>query len=455
LWVAVIVTLATAASVASGTALATPAKGPGAADYTTAPYRVTNNSYAFGQAPVFMPDGRVVFGKDFGTGDGNQVYIVGFTGSGLRCLTCGEPGPNGVPTVRPQGDWILFHSWRGHNVTLGSPGYGGLGTALWIMRPDGSHLTQLTDAQPAGAPPGNGEGYDDYHAYWSPNGKHIVYTHLNWNFVSGGGQGKWDVRVADFVNDSRGPRLTNIRVVRPDDGHWYETQWWAPDGSGFLYTETWGTAMNPELFFCRLTPAGCRTTRLTDNPAWDEQAIFTPDMKDVIFMSSRDHPGFFNTFAQLAQDAGLTTDEDYLLTLPVFEVGFLQPVAQESTDLYELDLRTHSVRRLTTDGDSGWVIPEFTWNPSNRFLMWTETKFVDGYAVRLPLDPVAQLQATAQALQSPPKLPPVSNLTALGATVPILQRTRILQFELGLRSSPSTEWLLARRQRRVRHGRSR
>ena len=91
---------------------------------------------------------------------------------------------------------------------------------------------------------GSGEGEDDYHAYWSPDGKRIVYAHLSWNFITSNGQGKWDVRVANFVG-GRQPHLTNVRVVRPANGHWYETQWWAPDGSGFLYTETSGNAVTP------------------------------------------------------------------------------------------------------------------------------------------------------------------------------------------------------------------
>ena len=44
----------------------------------------------------------------------------------------------------------------------------------------------------------------------------------------------------------------DVHRVRPPNGHWYETQWWAPDGSGFLYTETVDTSLNNELFFCRL-----------------------------------------------------------------------------------------------------------------------------------------------------------------------------------------------------------
>jgi hypothetical protein len=378
---------------------------------------------------VFMPDGRVVFGKDFRTGDGTQVYIANQDGRGLRCLTCGQPAPNNVPAVRPQGDWILFHSWRGHHITLGSHGYGGIGSALYVMRPDGSRVTALTGTDPAR---GAGEGEDDYHAYWSPDGRRIVWAHLNWNFITDGGQGRWDVRVADFVDDGvHPPHLANVRVVRPANGHWYETQWWAPDGSGFLYTETWGTAMDTELFFCRLTASGCQVTQLTDVPAWNEQALFTPDGKDVIFMSSRDHPGFFNSFAVLARDAGLTADEDYLLVLPIFEAAFLQPVAQEATDLYELDLATGSVRRLTDSGNDGWIVPEFAWSPTDGSLWWTEQRFPTGLRVPFPLNPVQQLSDTAQYLQNPDINPGSVTSGNVLEALPLEARTRVLRFALG------------------------
>jgi Tol biopolymer transport system component len=410
------------------------------ADSSTGAFSVTQNLYAFGQAPVFMPDGRVVFAKDFGDGSGQQVYISSATldGSDLHCLTCtpqAPAAPNGVPAVRPQGDWILFHSWDKRNVRVGSPGFGGLGSALYVMRPNGSGVTQLTGLDAAH---GSGEGEDDYHAYWSPDGKHVVWAHLNWNFVTDSGQGKWDVRIAPFVDDGvTPPHLQDTTVVRPANGHYYETQWWAPDGSGFLYTESWGTAMNLELFYCRVTfdaagiPAPCdatNTTRLTDSPAWDEQALFTPDVKNVIFMPTRDHPGFFNTVTGLTNAAGLTTDEDYLLVLPLFEAGFLQPVAQEATDLYELNLATGSVRRLTRNGDDGWIIPEFTWDPTNRFLMWTEARFPDGLRVPLPFDAARQLRQTTGYLRGlkppPPAVPTPGDLQPL----PLERRTEIGRF---------------------------
>jgi Tol biopolymer transport system component len=397
--------------------------------YATAGYAVTTSTATFGQAPVFMPDGQVVYGEDLGHGAGTQIYIANQNGTDRSCLTCELKAPNNVPAVRPEGDWILFHSWLGHDITLGSPGYGGLGSALWVMRPNGSDPTQLTETQKGF---GADEGYDDYHAYWSPDGDQVVWAHLNWNFVDGQGQGKWDIRVANFTVSASGvPSLTDVRVVRPANGSWYETQWWAPDGSGFLYTQTSGTALDTELFFCRLTASGCQVTQLTDSASWNEQAIFTPDGQDVIFMSSRDHPGFFNTLVQLTKDADLTTSEDYLLILEVFEASYEQPVAQEATDLYELDLATGSVRRLTTDGDAGWVTPEFAWNPSHTFLMWTEFRYPPGLRVPLPLNLAVQVQQTAQFLTHPP----LSSITlpssnALQPSLPLQTRTRILRFNL-------------------------
>ena len=409
-------------------ALAPVAQARESSPYTSAPYTVTTHRYAFGQAPMFMPDGRrVVFGKDFKNGDGMQVYMTRRDGSRRRCLTCGQPSRNNVPAPSPNGKWILFHSWRGHYLTIGSPGYGGMGSALYVMRPDGSHVTRLTGLDSAR---GAGEGEDDYHAYWSPDGRRVVYTHLNWNFVTNGGRGRWDIRVADFVDDGRHPpRLRNVRVVRPPNGHWYETQWWKPDGSGFLYTETWRYAMNTELFFCRLTPRGCRTTQLTNNPSWNEQALFTPDGKDVVYMSSRDAPGFFNTWAEITRSAGLTADEDYLLTLPVFEAAFLQPVAEETTDLYLLDPKLGSTRRLTYDGRDGWIVPEFTWDPKGRELWFTENRLPPGARIAMPLDPAKELREAAQMLRHPPT-PDASKVVAGDAALPVEQRTRRLRFHL-------------------------
>jgi hypothetical protein len=395
--------------------------------YMSAPVKLSTNKYTWGQAPVFMPDGQVVASDDFGnTPYNNQTYIGNVNGTDLKCLTCELGSENLVPAVRPQGDWILFHSWSGHHLTLGAPGYGGIGSELYAMRPNGTDVTKLYEDPTAE----DGEGTDDYHAYWSPDGDRIVWTHFNGNFINGGGQGRWDVRVANFVVKDGKPMLTDVRIVRPANGHWYETQWWAPDGSGFLYTESYGTSIDTELFYCRLPKTGpCQVTQLTDYPAWNEQALFTPDMKDVIFMSSRDHPGFLNTWIQIARDLNLTSAYDNFLILPIFDLGYMQPLAGEATDLYEENLQTHATRRLTTDGDQGWVTPEFTWNPQNNELFWTENRLPPGLAVPLPLNLADQARNTVNYLLHPDnKLTQLTGGNVTNTVLPVQQQTRIMTF---------------------------
>src|SRR3954452_19438765 len=206
------------AVLAATLASAAPALAHGA--YSTAPYTVADHPYTFGQAPVFTPDGHVVVGKDFRDGNGMQVYRSALDGSGRPGLTCEMAAPNNVPAVRPQVTWILFHSWNGHHITFGSPGYGGIGSELWVMRPDGSHKVQLTGTDAAH---GRGEGEAAYHASWAPHGRRLVWAHRSWNFTPDGARGRGAIRVAPFVHGGGPPpHLANVRIVRPANGHWYE-----------------------------------------------------------------------------------------------------------------------------------------------------------------------------------------------------------------------------------------
>jgi len=397
-------------------------------------FEVTTNSFTFGQAPDWMPDAqhgdhvdRVVHHAADENGT-NQIYIAKLDGSEQRCLTCGQPGPNMVPDSRPQGDVILFHSWRGTHITLGAPGFGGLGSDLYVVPVSGGDAVALT---------ADHDGYDNYHAYFSPDGNHIVWTRLNWNFVTDTGRGYWDIRVADYVPTPT-PHLANIHVVKEGPAHYFETQHWSPDGRGFLYTESVDTTLNLELFYCDLgenadgvcTATGSNPTikRLTNNPAWDEQAIFTPDMRKVIFMSTRDHPSAWNTWADAFWSAGTPANLDYLLLLPLFEAGFLQPIAAASNDLYELDFdNPESVRRLTHNGDEGWIIPEFVWDDAGNRLLWTESKYHDGVRMQLPPDPARDIEELIVMLQDPP-LPDGLNTVGLTPAFLVIHRTEIGRF---------------------------
>jgi hypothetical protein len=194
--------------------------------------------------------------------------------------------------------------------------------------------------------------------------------------------------------------------------------------------------------------------QLTAHPAWDEQALFTPDMKDVIYMSSRDQPGLFNSWSQTAQAIGLPNDYDWLLIAPLFEAGFLQPVGQEYTDLYELNLATGGIRRLTADGTDGWITPEFAWDPTNQFLIWTENRFPNGYRYPLPPDANGYAQALQQLAGNP--YVPNADLTPNGvgvAPLPFEQRTLIARFAFPAAASQRRGSRTRHRRSRVRHGR--
>jgi Tol biopolymer transport system component len=375
------------------------------------------------QAPGWSPDGRRVVYHEVVDGT-QQVVTANLDGTGKVCVTCGKPGlngrlgPNMVAQYRPQGDVILFHSWRDKQFfTIGSPGFGGVGAEVYVVNADGSGpVTRLTgvgeDSEhnfATGEPDTTGEGEDNYHAYFSPDGSRLVWTHLDCNFVTQDGRCQMEINYADYVDPpddpvnpgdpATAPHLENIRQARPENGHYYETQLWAPDGSGFLYTESVENSLNLELFFYDIRDGSI--TRLTDNPAWDEQATFTPDMKKVIFMSTRDHPGLFNSYRDLADALGIPADTDWATILPVFELAFLQPIAQESTDLYELDLATGAVRRLTTSGDDGWIVPEFSFDPAGSGrLLYTEARFPDGTRMQLPIDPARDIQELIAYLAS-------------------------------------------------------
>lgn len=355
---------------------------PVAASCATPVFEVRTNPFMVRQAPAWTPDGEgLIYFKP--SGDAQQLFTARLDGSNEVCLTCGQPGANQFAQYSPDGRWVLFHSNRGKTVKLLAPGGGGLGSDIYAMRPDGSQVSRLTLGS---------EGQDNFHAYLSPDGKRLAWTHIDWA-LDKGGTGYWDVRIADFVEFEGGARLEDERVLLPPNGDFYETQHWSPDGRGLLVTRSRDNAMNLELHFLDLSVDPPALTRLTDDAAWDEQAIFTPDGRKVIFMSTRDHPGTWETWAYASRLAGIPGGRDHTLTPALFLAMFNSPVFSPATDLYELDVETRSVRRLTYDGDDGWITPEFNWDPAGERLVWTQLRWGDRMRVDSPPDASRQLNA--------------------------------------------------------------
>ncbi len=373
------------------------AAADGLGPYFSASLHVKRNSYTFGQTPTWTSTGGVLSNEPDRTGT-EQVYVSHLGGSAIRCLTCGRlPGPNGFPEQQPGGRWILFCSMGAQPEHFGGPCLGGYGSDIYVMRPNGTQLTRLTVSSdpakgasyntPAGIP------YDNYHAYWSPDGRHLVWTRTEAFPLSAGGQ-RWEILLADFVDPAHGrPHLAHVRVVGPAFGV-YETQAWAPDGSGFLFT-SFGPRRSPfqakppgwmhlELYFMRVfgrgaSPSHPRVTPLTGiDPAYTEQAIFTPDMREVIVMSSRARPGtWYQTVITAAQWLGFDAPDAGSAGTPMFLADFSDP--KFTSDLFMVHLATGAVRQLTAFHH---VIPEFGWNSNYTTLIWTEVVGIPGHKVK-------------------------------------------------------------------------
>jgi hypothetical protein len=360
--------------------------------YFGAPFKVTSNRYSFGQAPSWTADGQVL-STEFDSAGINQIYRSKLDGSRQQCLTCSTvKGPNGLPQARPQGDWIMFESYGQQPTHTGNPGLGGYGGDIYVMRADGSHpyrLTTTTDPDNgAQYTPLTGVPYDNFHAYWSPNGKQVIWTHTEAHPLSEGGQ-TWSIMLGDFVVSGGVPSLQNVRVVGKPYGA-YETQPWAPDGSGFLFSAAGGLkspfqATNPgwghmQLYFMRLygrgaSPSNPQVTQISDDtPAYQEQAIFTPDMKTVIMMSNRAAPQ--GSWYDLIVSAAMRTGYDALNTGTTQTLQFLSDFIGPDfySNLYAVDVRTKAIRQLTSFHG---VVPEFYWDEGH-------SRIILGLGVRGP-----------------------------------------------------------------------
>jgi hypothetical protein len=132
------------------------------------------------------------------------------------------------------------------------------------------------------------------------------------------------------------------------------------------------------LYGKRASPEHPMVTLIGDNePFYEEQAVFTPDMKDVIMMSNRGATltSWYDEVAAAAQrsafDAPDTGATQTLQFLADFEGSDF------SSDLYIVDGATGAIRRLTTLDQ---VVPEFYWNTAYTKLLWTLTSAKDpGY----------------------------------------------------------------------------
>jgi Tol biopolymer transport system component len=229
----------------------------------------------FDSFPVWSPDGtRLAFRR--GSGD-HELFVANADGTGLTALA---PGYSAEPPAwAPDGSRIAFTAYRGEKG------------AIYVVDPDGSNLTEVTD---------RGGGW----LSWSPDGVRIVFG----GAAEGGGadiftvsadgtslarltedegfdwtpvwspEGEWIVFQSDRDGESElyvvrpdGSGMRRLTDLPTDDVGGYSPVW-SPDGST-IAVEVYEHG-NWDLY---LVGIDGRTVRLTDDPGDENSPVWSPD----------------------------------------------------------------------------------------------------------------------------------------------------------------------------------
>jgi Tol biopolymer transport system component len=281
----------------------------------------------------------------------SQVFTVNLDGTNQTCVTCGQPGNNDGVRWRPGlGDVMLFVSTRDHANAIGGDG-AGIGQELYAMRPDGSHPTRLTFSDLWAT---------NYHANWSPDGRHIVWGRTE--------SRAWDVMVADFVEDGFGMRLVNQRRI-VHDTTWWETHGFTPDNRSIITTNTRAGFQSTDIYSIDLL-TGFRK-RLTSNLTWDEHAHLSPDARKLAWISGRYQPA---AVAAL-NDGSLSPVEDFFWIVPGIFFEFGNPPGGYTTELTMMDTDGTHLQQLTNDNQ---VVADNQWSEDGQRIIFRQSDVTTG-----------------------------------------------------------------------------
>jgi Tol biopolymer transport system component len=238
---------------------------------------------AHDSGPAWSPDGtKIAFMSEQ---DGNHdIYVMDSDGSNVTRLT-NDPASEHGAAWSPNGEGITFVSDREGNYDI------------YIMDSDGSNVTRLTD-NPA----------SDANAAWSPDGTQIV-------FASDRG-GNLDI----YVMNSDGSNVTRLTDSPAQD----VDPAWSPDGKQIVFVSNrddpnpaiLSSGTNREIYLMKVD--GSSPIRLTDNPAYDIAASWSPDGNQIIFVSTRD--GDFRIYVMNADGSNQTrlTNDSVLEETPAW-----------------------------------------------------------------------------------------------------------------------------------------
>jgi Tol biopolymer transport system component len=226
-----------------------------------------------------------------GGGDGPSfVYGVQQDGSG-QTLLFSDQSPDQRPMVGgqyawpPDGSRVAFNGWS-------NPGQQVSYSAIFVMNPDGSGLTQLTPDSEVDSGPA-----------WSPDGKRIAYaSDRTGPFFDAAGCWESSLCPGDIhVANADGTSDVQLTSDPADDSQ----PAWSPDGSRIAFISEREDTRG-DVFV--MNADGTGLTQLTAGPAFDIRPEWSPDGMTVAFLSYRDDA--WNVYRMNPDGTGLSRLSD-------------------------------------------------------------------------------------------------------------------------------------------------
>ena len=167
--------------------------------------RITRRVVSYVQGLAWSPDGRAVAYADYDIDNpdlpapyASAIKVARADGTADVRIT-GYGSWNFAPAWSPDGRWLAFNSYRDGD------------SEIFLMRPDGNRLRQLTH-----------NDVDDIEPIWSPDGSRIAFTSTR---SSHDGFSQW---VSVVRADGTDPR-----ELTPTTGQ-HQVRGWSPDGRSLL-----------------------------------------------------------------------------------------------------------------------------------------------------------------------------------------------------------------------------
>ena len=210
----------------------------------------------FGSHPAWSPDNQwIAFSSDPARFSlGSSIWVIRPDGTGIRQITSPQTarGSQVAPSWSPDGKRILFLS---NDVP---------GVDVWSITPDGNGLVRLS-------PPGFSA--DVYDAIYSPDGRSVVFA---------AERGLWQIRISPQTSAPLGRpvKITNAGVG------WIKNLAFSRDGKKLLYSAALSTSALKSLSLSPLgQPQGPPVALTPDNNCESSLPAFSPDGSRIAFYS--------------------------------------------------------------------------------------------------------------------------------------------------------------------------